>query len=215
MQPKAIFFDFDGVLLDTVEAKGRAISKAFAKYGNETIEKVYQYHLNNGGMNRIAKVQTCYRMFLGREIEESELAAALEAIAFEMNRELLACEPVKGALDFMKEYRASGGLSWIVSAAPEAEIQKLSLHFGYAQHVKAIFGFPNKKSEVIARLIAEENLQPQSCLMIGDAKEDYHAAEVNNTKFLLRKTPFSSFSFGYEGNSIDDFINAKKAIQLV
>lgn len=212
MQPKTIFFDFDGVLLDTLEAKGRAIAKPFAVHGESIQKKVYDYHLNNGGMNRKLKVQTCYKLFIGSMMPESLLESWLAEINREMSRELFLCVPVKGVLDFMQKHKNSSGLAWIVSAAPQEEIKALSLHFGFAEQVKEIFGYPNKKSEVIAHLIKTNHLNRQECLMIGDASEDLKAANENQIPFLLRKTPYSTFAAQYPGKSIPDFTEASETI---
>lgn len=215
MQPNTIFFDFDGVLLDTIEAKGRAIAKAFERYGSDVYKKTYDFHLNHGGMNRRIKVKECYSLFLKQEITEELLENDLKIIAEEMKKELFKCQPVKGALDFMKQHSDNGGKSWIVSAAPEEEIKLLSEHFGYSKYVKAIYGFPHKKSDIITKIIQSNNFQLKECLMIGDAKEDFLAAEINQISFLLRKTTFSSFAVDYTGISIKDFTEANDAIQLL
>lgn len=212
MQLKNIFFDFDGVLLDTVEAKGRAIAKHFEPYGADVYQKVYQYHLNHGGMNRKLKIQECYKSFLGKNITDLELHKVLAAVGSEMRVELYKCKPVKGVLEFMKLQKESSCRAWVVSAAPEEELLPLAQHFGFSEYVEGIYGYPNKKSEVIATLIQRYSLSPGECLMIGDAQEDYLAAESNNIKFLLRKTTYSSFAKKYSGTFIVDFCDTKDAI---
>ena len=51
---KAIIFDFDGTLIDSVEVKNRAFRKIFSKYP-EYSEELYNYHLNNNGASRVKK----------------------------------------------------------------------------------------------------------------------------------------------------------------
>jgi len=41
---KALFFDFDGVLADSVEVKTDAFSKLFEKFGPEIQAKVVEHH---------------------------------------------------------------------------------------------------------------------------------------------------------------------------
>jgi phosphoglycolate phosphatase-like HAD superfamily hydrolase len=212
MQPKVIFFDFDGVLLDTIEAKGRAISKPFAKYGHDVETKVMQFHLDHGGMNREIKVKECFKLFLNKEVESQELSDFLKIINLEMSTQLKNCMPVQGALSFMKLHRCSNGLSWIVSAAPQGEIALLAQEFGYSSYVDGVYGYPHKKSEVIKMLIENQSLKREDCLMIGDAQEDLNAATLNGISFLLRRTSFSSFSSSYVGMSILDFTEAADAI---
>ena len=47
MQWQAVFFDFDGVILDSVNVKTHAFSQMFRKYGPEIEESVVRYHLEN------------------------------------------------------------------------------------------------------------------------------------------------------------------------
>ena len=48
----AIIFDFDGVLVESVDVKTRAFCDMYSKYGEEIVEKVKEYHLSHGGISR-------------------------------------------------------------------------------------------------------------------------------------------------------------------
>ena len=61
---KNIFFDFDGVILDSVECKTRAFQKMYSKFGNDISEKVKKYHLDNGGISRYEKFKFWHKEFL-------------------------------------------------------------------------------------------------------------------------------------------------------
>ncbi|MEE9509964.1 MAG: HAD hydrolase-like protein [Candidatus Bathyarchaeia archaeon] len=52
MKYQAFFFDFDGVLADSVEVKTRAFAKLFESYGPEIQARVVEHHRKNGGMTR-------------------------------------------------------------------------------------------------------------------------------------------------------------------
>ena len=49
---KAIFWDFDGVIADSVNVKTDAFYEMYLPYGKHIADKVRQYHLNNGGVSR-------------------------------------------------------------------------------------------------------------------------------------------------------------------
>ena len=51
-----IFWDFDGVIKDSVGVKGEAFKTLFADYGNKVQEKIYCHHIENGGMSRHQKI---------------------------------------------------------------------------------------------------------------------------------------------------------------
>ena len=52
---KSIIFDFDGVILDSLEAKSEAFEELYADYGTSIVKKVRKYHLSNGGVSRQKK----------------------------------------------------------------------------------------------------------------------------------------------------------------
>ena len=52
---KVVFWDFDGVIKESVDIKTQAFQKLFAQYGSEVIEKVRRHHQENGGMSRFQK----------------------------------------------------------------------------------------------------------------------------------------------------------------
>ena len=66
MKLEQIFFDFDGVLVDSVQVKTKTFETLFAKYGKEVQEKVIKHHLENGGMSRYKKFQHYYNSFLNK-----------------------------------------------------------------------------------------------------------------------------------------------------
>ena len=47
---KGIIFDFDGVIVESIDSKTRAFSQIYSKFGRDIIKKVVSHHENNGGM---------------------------------------------------------------------------------------------------------------------------------------------------------------------
>ena len=62
---KIIFWDFDGVIKDSVPVKGEAFRKLFIKYGSDISEKVVDHHYKNGGVSRYEKIR-----FLSRKLSQ-------------------------------------------------------------------------------------------------------------------------------------------------
>ncbi|MGB9498885.1 MAG: hypothetical protein ACKVE4_03865 [Dissulfuribacterales bacterium] len=61
MDWQAIFFDFDGVIFDSVNVKTDAFANMFEVYGAEVRDAVVKYHLDNGGVSRMEKFKYYYR----------------------------------------------------------------------------------------------------------------------------------------------------------
>ena len=52
-QVKNIFFDFDGVILDSVDCKTQAFEKMYSKYGNDIAKKVKKPKMPKDSLKRI------------------------------------------------------------------------------------------------------------------------------------------------------------------
>ena len=53
---KYIFWDFDGVIKDSVEIKSHAYEELFLQWGNAVSSRVREHHKLNGGMSRFEKM---------------------------------------------------------------------------------------------------------------------------------------------------------------
>mgnify|MGYP003325992022 CR=1 FL=1 len=67
---RAIVFDFDGVLVDSVNIKTKAFSYIYKKYGTDIVSKVIKHHELNGGMSRYEKFDYYHKFFLGTQIDQ-------------------------------------------------------------------------------------------------------------------------------------------------
>ena len=54
-QAQVIFWDFDGVIKDSVQVKSLAFQKIFSEYGFDVVNRVRRHHERNGGMSRFEK----------------------------------------------------------------------------------------------------------------------------------------------------------------
>ena len=52
---RGIAFDFDGVLVESVDVKTKAYARLFEEYGEGVVSRVVDYHLTNGGVSRFVK----------------------------------------------------------------------------------------------------------------------------------------------------------------
>jgi beta-phosphoglucomutase-like phosphatase (HAD superfamily) len=71
---QAFFFDFDGVLADSVEVKTKAFARLFAPFGPEVSAKVVDHHRRHSGVTRVEKFRHYYQEFLHQALSEAELA---------------------------------------------------------------------------------------------------------------------------------------------
>ena len=67
---KAVIFDFDGVLAESLEIKTVAFGKLFEDKGEAVRDKVIKYHLDNSGVSRFEKIRYIYREILKEPLDK-------------------------------------------------------------------------------------------------------------------------------------------------
>ena len=67
---RAVVFDFDGVLVESIETKTNAYACLFECEGEEIVRRVVEYHLKHGGVSRFEKFKFIYREILCRPLSE-------------------------------------------------------------------------------------------------------------------------------------------------
>ena len=122
MNWQAVFFDFDGVILDSVDIKTRAFARMFRKYGPDFEQEVINYHITHGGVSRFEKFRYYYNHLLKRSISDDELASLGEQFSCLALEEVLVAPFIPGALETLQDLAPKGTPSYVVSGTPEKEV---------------------------------------------------------------------------------------------
>ena len=181
---QAVFFDFDGVILDSVDVKTRAFAAMFRSYGSEVERAVVDYHLSNGGVSRFKKFEYYYRHLLQKPINEK----MLDALGREFNQlaldGVLAAPFIEGAMETLERLKLQDTPAFVVSGTPHEEIQLIVEKRNLAPYFAEVHGSPRKKYEIVQDIAFRHSLHLKGCLFIGDATTDFEAAQVCGTGFL-------------------------------
>lgn len=184
---RTIFFDFDGVILESVDIKGWAFGKLFEGYP-EHIDAIVAFHYANGGMPRFDKFRHIYKNILHRPLSEIEFNQLCQEFANLVFNRVLECDFVPGALEFLKKYSGRIAL-FVVSATPQEELTEIVKRRGLHGFFKGVFGSPLSKLELARRILENDGLDSGKVLFVGDALSDYEAAVGNGLKFAARIQP--------------------------
>jgi len=182
----AIIFDFDGVLVESVNVKTEAFGALYADYGAAVVRQVEDYHRAHGGISRFEKFRYFQTQILGQpplaDSEVDELADAFSALVVDR---VVAAPMVKGAQAFLNHARETLRL-FVVSGTPTDELGEVIRRREMQQYFTGIWGSPNSKADNISALLQEHGLHADRCVMIGDALADYEGAIANAVPFLGR-----------------------------
>lgn len=197
MTIKAIIFDFDGVLAESVNVKGDAFVALYKDEPQSVQKQVLDYHQKHGGVTRYDKIRYYEKTLCNRAVNEQRVEEIAQKFSDIVEDGVIRSLWVDGAQEFLeKHYKVMP--FYIASATPEEELIRIVKARNMAHYFKGVYGAPVKKHEHISNVMENNNLLPYEIVMIGDAMTDYDAAKVTGTHFIGRRLPnaFSPFPKG-------------------
>lgn len=198
-----IFWDFDGVIKDSVDVKTQAFVKLFERYGSQVSEQVKSHHEAHGGMSRFEKIPL-YLMWAGERVTPDRIDEYCQRFAQMVRQGVIDAPWVPGAEALLRN-NPHRQIFVLVSATPQEELEQILYELDLMKCFASVIGAPTSKAEAIRMTLNRHNIDPQHCLMIGDARADMEAAQANQVPFLLRRHTSNQIVFGaYNGASIKD-----------
>lgn len=181
----AIVFDFDGVLVESVDVKTRAFASLYAEYGAAVVDQVVAYHLQHSGISRYVKFRHYHENLLGVRYDES-IGAQLSVQFSRLVVDAVVAAPyVSGAQEFLAGFHCRLPL-FVASGTPEEELHKIVQRRGMQQYFRSVHGSPASKGEILHGIIRRDGLMPARVLMLGDAVADLDGARAAGTAFIGR-----------------------------
>jgi len=187
---KNIFFDFDGVIVDSVNIKTEAFKQIYCIYGKEVANKVVKHHINNGGMSRYEKFKFYHSMYLGKILSQEDLNKLVKQFSKIVVNAVIKAPEVKGANDFLKKYYKTYNM-FVISATPYNEINYICKKRSLSAYFKEVCGSPNSKTYWSNYLLKKYNFKKEETIFVGDALADYKAAQNTGIQFYLKKDKYN------------------------
>jgi len=203
---KIIFFDFDGVIKESLDVKTNAFVKLFEPFGKDVAERVRKHHLDNGGMSRFDKFPI-YLSWANKPATPEVVNNYCEQFSKLAFQGVVDANWVPGVKEYIqKKYNET--ILIVVSATPQQEMENILTALDFRKYFTAVFGAPATKKESIKESMLKYRVASEECLMIGDARADLDAATYNAVPFLLRIHNTNKELFAqYTGERISDFQN--------
>jgi phosphoglycolate phosphatase-like HAD superfamily hydrolase len=207
---KIVFWDFDGVIKESVEVKTNAFRELFRSFGEEVMVKVTTHHINNGGMSRFNKIPI-YLTYAGIDPTEKNINDFCNQFAILVENSVVNSNWVPGVLTVINNCKKENQHFVLVTATPQDEIERILTRLNIISLFSNIFGSPMTKSDAINVCLKLYNVNSKESIMIGDSIADFEASQKTGTNFLLRRTPENLISMKhFRGNFINNFIENEK-----
>ena len=176
-----IFFDFDGVIVESVDIKTKAFVRLFERESEDVVKKVVEYHLNNTGVSRYEKFKYIYKEILNHALCDAEFQMLCDKFASLVLDAVVLAPYVKGAKEFLENF-VSKYRFFVVTATPQEEIdviiQRRVLSASSEQYM-ALQRRNQMRLETFSKRI-----NPCDTIYIGDAMIDFNAAKDNFVRFI-------------------------------
>jgi len=205
MPIKNIFFDFDGVLAESVSAKTNAFAEMYLLHGPEIVAKVVDYHINHGGVSRFEKFKYWEKEFFGRDLDDAQLEQIANRFSELVLQKVINARAVPESLWFLKKY-AKTLRFWIITGTPTIEIEKIVEARKINHFFEGVHGSPENKRYWSEYLLDKYDLKRTETLFLGDATTDMDAAQFSKLQFGLRNNEENKELFtDYKGLQFEDF----------
>jgi len=181
--PRALLFDLDGTLTDNFEGIANCI-----RYALTLLDLPHPDH---------DALRACIgpplRETLPRFLGSNDAATIERAIALYRERfsELGWRENAvyAGVPDMLAAAALASPRVYLCTTKPQVYAEKIIAHFGLAGFLEGIYGTSldgrfDDKADLMAHLLARENLEGGQCLMIGDRRNDMRAAQRNGARAI-------------------------------
>lgn len=204
---KTIFWDFDGVILDSMPIRDYGFVKIFEDFDKSLVDKLLEYHTKNGGLSRYVKIRYFYNELLGQVVSDEKVQELADKFSTIMRAELtnkkyLIAQTVEFIEKNYKNYNFH-----IVSGSDEKELNYLCDELGLRIYFKTIEGSPTHKNDLVKNILKKFSYHPKKCVLIGDSINDYEAANINGMKF-----------YGYNNEKLrkisDKYIEKENSINI-
>jgi len=205
---KTIIFDFDGVLVESVDIKTMAFKKLFEMEGHndDDVRNIVEYHIQNTGVSRFEKIAYFYKEILKSDLHRNEFDRLCNRFSELVVDEVVNAPYVRGADEFLRKH-SEDFKCYIASATPHDEMLEIINRRQMKQFFKKVYGSPMTKGNIASEIIIKNRCNKHETLFIGDALSDYNAARINGIQFIARTRGDVDIFKEVDCRKISDFSN--------
>ena len=180
---KSLFWDFDGVILDSMVIRDRGFSETLRHFPSDQVEQLLKYHQLNGGLSRYHKFRYFFEVIRQESITEQgvrDLADQFSdyVVQFLSNKELL----ISDSIQFIEKYHRHIDMH-VVSGSDQTELRMLCEKLGIHHYFKTINGSPTPKTKLVQGLLTGNGYNSEEVCLIGDSTNDLEAARDHQLSF--------------------------------
>jgi phosphoglycolate phosphatase-like HAD superfamily hydrolase len=173
-----LFFDFDGVLVDSNSTKTEAFRElATDLAGQEAAIDLVSFHLANPGLSRFEKLEHFIQANRLNTLELKSLADRFGDTVRDRIRKQVKSKSILRLLERPDTF------PYVVSAAPQTELIEIIEEFGWSPVFRGrVYGAPENKATILSSVMGESPDGPS--MFVGDSESDFKVASDFKIDFV-------------------------------
>ena len=183
LEKKLIIFDYDGIIVNSVNIKTIVFKQMYRRYGYDIVKKVEKYHIQNGGVNRIDKFKYFHKKFLKKNISNIEVKKLSLQFSNLVYKKIINCPNIFGVKALLNYFKNSKIIA-VNSATPIKELKKIIEKRNEKKFFNSICGFPYKKQKNLKILLKRHKIKKKDAIFFGDSLQDYLSAKKVSMDFV-------------------------------
>ena len=184
---KAVIFDYDGVIAESVNVKTDAFAELYKPYGTDIVQKVIKHHEANGGVSRFEKFKIYHKNYLKEDITQLEIDVLASKFSNFVLQKVIDSPYVTGVYDFISSNHKNYDFH-ISTGTPSDEIETILKQKSLRKFFNEVYGSPEKKDSHVKKILKKYSYNKSEVVFIGDALSDRDAARKNDIYFVGRYT---------------------------
>jgi len=180
---KVIFWDFDGVLMDSNAVRDHGFEQVLREYPKQKTKELLKYHRENGGLSRYVKFRYFFEEIMSTLISDDEIQEWADKFSQVMRKLLLNKDLlIQETINFIKRNQENYRM-YITSGSDQEELRFLCKSLEIDHLFNSIHGSPKPKKEWVKDLIEINRYDKKDCVLVGDSYNDFEAARANDIAF--------------------------------
>jgi len=181
---KAILWDFDGVIMDSMPIRQKGFELALDTYPKDQVAQLLAFHHANGGLSRYVKFRYFFEVIRKEKCTQQMIDQLCDDFTRLMRKELVNPSLlINDSLDFIRKYYNEIPMH-IVSGSDGNELRHLCQSMALTTYFRSIDGSPTPKKVLVADVLQRCGYRSEDVVLVGDSINDLEAAHANGVRFL-------------------------------
>ena len=185
-ESQIVFWDFDGVIKDSVMVKSAGYEKLFLPFGEDVVKRVNKHHNVHGGISRYEKIPL-YLSWAGEPANPIQVQEFCDRFSNLVQQAVVDSSWVPGVCEYLSSHYADQCFV-LITGTPQKEIEEILHALNITRYFRNVYGAPKAKTIMVKDVLERLSCPFEQALVIGDSGTDLEAAKNNNVAFLLRRT---------------------------